>query len=102
MQNNPDRANRCRLRSVSASEGYHIYMRDTYIWGRNPILETLHSQRRMKRILLAEGQREASTLVNILDAAQKQHIPVEIVPRTQLDQLSRGAVHQGCLAIVEA
>ncbi len=72
-----------------------------YIWGRNPILETLHSKRRIKRILLAEGQREAPALAAILHEAEKRHIPIEMVPRFRLDQLSHGAVHQGCLALVE-
>ncbi|MDQ2715655.1 MAG: 23S rRNA (guanosine(2251)-2'-O)-methyltransferase RlmB [Chloroflexota bacterium] len=75
-----------------------------YIWGRNPILETLRSARPVKRILLAEGQREAPTppMATILQEAEQQHIPIETVPRSRLDQLSHGAVHQGCLAIVDA
>ena len=72
-----------------------------YIWGRNPILETLHSKRQIKRLLLAEGQREAPAVATILREAEQKRIPIEIVPRARLDQLSRGAVHQGCLAIVE-
>ena len=72
-----------------------------YIWGRNPILETLHSRRQIKRLLLAEGQREAPAIATILREAEQKRIPIEIVPRARLDQLSRGAVHQGCLAIVE-
>ncbi len=71
-----------------------------YIWGRNPVLETLHSLRQVKRILLAEGQREAPALKAIVQDAEQRHIPVEVVPRTRLDQLSRGAVHQGCVALV--
>ena len=73
-----------------------------YIWGRNPILETLRSSRKVKRILLAEGQREAQNIVALLREAERRHIPVETVPRQRLDQLSQGAVHQGCVAIVEA
>src|ERR1700694_1715340 len=73
-----------------------------YIWGRNPILETLHSPRQVKRILLAEGQREAVALAAILQEAERLHIPTETVPRFKLDQLSHGAVHQGCVAVVEA
>ncbi len=60
-----------------------------YIWGRNPVMETLHSPRQVKRILFAEGQREASTLAAILQEAKRR------------DQLSHGAVHQGCIAVVE-
>jgi len=73
-----------------------------YIWGRNPIIETLHSKRHIKRILLAEGQRENIAVSAIVQAAEQQHIPIENVPRTRLDQLSHGAVHQGCVAMVEA
>jgi 23S rRNA (guanosine2251-2'-O)-methyltransferase len=73
-----------------------------YIWGRNPVLEALHSPRQVKRILLAEGQHEAAALAAILKEAERQHISIETVPRGRLDQLSNGAVHQGCLAIVEA
>jgi 23S rRNA (guanosine2251-2'-O)-methyltransferase len=71
-----------------------------YIWGRNPVLETLHSPRQIKRILLAEGQREAPALASIVQEAKQRHIPLETVPRARLDQLSRGAVHQGVLAVV--
>ncbi len=72
-----------------------------YIWGRNPIAETLQAGRKVKRILLADGQREAPTIAAIIQEAQRRNIPVETVPRARLDQLSRGAVHQGCLAQVE-
>jgi 23S rRNA (guanosine2251-2'-O)-methyltransferase len=73
-----------------------------YVWGRNPVLETLHSPRKIRRILLAEGQREAPNVAAIMQEAERRHIPVETVPRHRLDQLSQGAVHQGFLAIVEA
>ena len=73
-----------------------------YIWGRNPVLETLHSPRLVKRILLAEGQKDAPPLAAIVREAERRRIPVEMVPRSRLDQFSHGAVHQGCLAIVEA
>ena len=29
-----------------------------YVWGRNPVLETLRSSRQVKRLLLADGQRD--------------------------------------------
>ncbi|MBE3558429.1 MAG: 23S rRNA (guanosine(2251)-2'-O)-methyltransferase RlmB [Ktedonobacteraceae bacterium] len=72
-----------------------------YIWGRNPIKETLHSTRKIKRILLAEGQRPTPAMLSLMQEAEQKHIPLETVPRARLDQLSQGAVHQGCLAIVE-
>src|SRR6266487_2113421 len=72
-----------------------------YVWGRNPILETLRSTRQVKRILLADGQRDAPAIAAILQEAERRHIPIENVSRQRLDQLSQGAVHQGCLAVVE-
>ncbi len=73
-----------------------------YIWGRNPVLETLHSGRQVKRILLAEGHRNAPVLAAIVGEAEQRHIPIETVPQSRLDQLSHGSVHQGCIAVVEA
>lgn len=73
-----------------------------YVWGRNPILETLRSGRRVKRLLIADGQREAPALASILQEGVRRQIPVETVPRLRLDQLSQGAIHQGCLAVVES
>jgi 23S rRNA (guanosine2251-2'-O)-methyltransferase len=73
-----------------------------YVWGRNPILETLRSTRQVKRILIADGQRDAPAIAAILQEAERRHVPIEAVPRQRLDQLSQGAVHQGCLAVVEA
>src|SRR5438477_10699897 len=72
-----------------------------YVWGRNPVLETLASARQVKRILLAEGLREAPALASILKEAERRHIPIEVVPRSRLDSISHGAVHQGCIALVE-
>src|ERR1700730_7310345 len=73
-----------------------------YVWGRNPVLETLRSNRQVKRLLLAEGQRDAPAIAAILQEARRRQIPIETVPRQRLDQLSQGPVHQGCLAVVEA
>lgn len=72
-----------------------------YIWGRNPVMEALRAGRQVKRILLAQGQREAPVLGTVIYEAEHRHIPVEMVPRARLDQLSHGAVHQGCMAVVE-
>ena len=73
-----------------------------YVWGRNPVLETLRSHRQVKRLLLAEGQRDAPAVAAILQEAKRRQVPVETVPRQRLDQFSQGAVHQGCMAVVEA
>ncbi|HKF36898.1 MAG TPA: 23S rRNA (guanosine(2251)-2'-O)-methyltransferase RlmB [Ktedonobacteraceae bacterium] len=73
-----------------------------YVWGRNAILETLRSSRRVRRILIAKGQPDAPVIAAILHEAERRHIPIETLPRQRLDDLSQGAVHQGCIAVVEA
>ena len=45
------------------------YMPD-YVWGRNPILETLRSTRQVQRILIADGQRDAPAIAAILYEAE--------------------------------
>ncbi|HEY7126051.1 MAG TPA: 23S rRNA (guanosine(2251)-2'-O)-methyltransferase RlmB [Ktedonobacterales bacterium] len=70
-----------------------------YVWGRNPVLETLRSNRKVYRLLLAEGTREAG-VQDLLSEAERRHVPVEYTPRRRLDDLTRGAVHQGCVASV--
>jgi 23S rRNA (guanosine2251-2'-O)-methyltransferase len=72
-----------------------------YVWGRNPILETLRSTRQVRRILIADGQRDAPAIAAILQEAERRRIPVEAVSRHRLEQLSQGAVHQGCVAVVD-
>jgi 23S rRNA (guanosine2251-2'-O)-methyltransferase len=72
-----------------------------YIWGRNPIAETLLAGRKVQRLLLAEGVRDSAPIAQILKEAQRQHVPIDVVSRSRLDQISRGAVHQGCIAQVE-
>ena len=71
-----------------------------YIWVRNPVLETLHSVRQVKRLLLADGQREAPVMLAIVQEVELRGIPIEIVSRARLDLISHGAVHQGCVALV--
>jgi 23S rRNA (guanosine2251-2'-O)-methyltransferase len=72
---------------------YNIPMKE-FIYGRNPVYETLRAKRRdVFRLQLAEGVQEKGRLAEILDLAVKRKIPVERVPRTRLDKLSES--HQG-------
>jgi len=65
-----------------------------FIYGRNPVYETLRARRRdVFRLQVAEGVQDKGRLAEILDLSAKRKIPVERVPRTQLDKLSES--HQG-------
>ena len=65
-----------------------------FIYGRNPVYETLRAKRRdVFRLQVAEGVQDKGRLTEILDLAVKRKIPVERVPRLRLDKLSKS--HQG-------
>lgn len=65
-----------------------------FIYGRNPVYETLRAHRRdVFGLQVAEGVQDKGRLTEILDLAQKRRIPIERVPRLRLDKLSEN--HQG-------
>jgi 23S rRNA (guanosine2251-2'-O)-methyltransferase len=69
-----------------------------YVWGRYPVLEALRSRRRVHRVLIAQGPRDPA-LTQIQDQARRVGVIVETVSRRRLDELSKGANHQGVLAM---
>jgi 23S rRNA (guanosine2251-2'-O)-methyltransferase len=72
---------------------YNIPMKE-FIYGRNPVYETLRAKRRdVFRLQVAEGVQDRGRLTEIFDLAAKRKIPIERVPRTRLDKLSDS--HQG-------
>jgi 23S rRNA (guanosine2251-2'-O)-methyltransferase len=71
-----------------------------FIYGRNPVYETLRVKRRQVfDLLVAEGAQEKGRLSEILQMAKERKIPVQRVPRTRLDKLSDSA--QGIAAEVD-
>jgi 23S rRNA (guanosine2251-2'-O)-methyltransferase len=65
-----------------------------FIYGRNPVYETLRAKRRdVFRLQVAEGVQDKGRLTEILAQVAKYKLPVERVPRTRLDKLSDS--HQG-------
>lgn len=68
--------------------------------GRNPVLECLRRRRRVvERILLDERARPGGKVDAILDLAREQGIPVDRVPRADLDRQSATGVHNGVVAL---
>lgn len=65
-----------------------------FIYGRNPVYETLKAKRRtIFRLLLAEGIQEKGRIPEILDLVKPYKIAVERAPRARLDKFS--PTHQG-------
>lgn len=71
-----------------------------FIYGRNPVYETLRAKRRQVfGLQIAEGAQEKGRLSEILQLAKERRIPVQRVPRARLDKLSDSA--QGIAAEVD-
>jgi 23S rRNA (guanosine2251-2'-O)-methyltransferase len=69
------------------------------IYGLNPVGEALTS-RRVSRLVHSRGG--GSRVDDLVARARELRIPVEAVDRRALDKLTRGGVHQGVAADVEA
>lgn len=64
------------------------------IYSRNAVYETLKAKRRQSiRLLVADSSQEKGRLAEILSLAKDRRVPVERVPRQQLDNLN--PQHQG-------
>ena len=68
------------------------------IEGRQPVREALRAGRRMERILVARGAHPKGTLAEILELAATAGIPIERLPREQLEARATTATHQGVIA----
>ncbi len=67
--------------------------------GRNPIREAIRSGRDIEKLLVAKGDLSA-TAREIVMMAKEAHIPVQVVERSRLDDITRN--HQGMLAFASA
>ncbi len=71
-----------------------------WLYGRNPVLETLRAGRRVVRQLqVARGVERQGALATALSLAEAAGIPIEQVPRRTLDSMP--GTHQGIAAQVE-
>jgi 23S rRNA (guanosine2251-2'-O)-methyltransferase len=77
-------------------------MPDEIIYGINPVLEALRSERQgLNKILLAEG-REGGSVRLLRQLAREKGIPIQVSPKEALDRLAGGGYHQGILGFTAA
>ncbi len=77
-------------------------MPDEIIYGINPILEALRSERQsLNKILLAEGK-QGGPIRLLRRLARERGIPVQVSPKEALDRLSGSGHHQGILGFTAA
>ncbi|MBN2472819.1 MAG: 23S rRNA (guanosine(2251)-2'-O)-methyltransferase RlmB [Anaerolineae bacterium] len=67
-----------------------------FLYGRWPVLESLRANRRkFEQLLLLESIEEKGNVVDIISAAETRGAGVRRVPRRVIDDLAKGANHQG-------
>jgi 23S rRNA (guanosine2251-2'-O)-methyltransferase len=69
-----------------------------WIWGRNPVIETLVAGRWEILELLLSGDLEAGLQQTVRCMAEKQGVPLRIEPADSLERLCHTTEHQGFLA----
>jgi len=76
-------------------------MEDVYIAGRNPILEALKANRKIRKIYIAKGNMKGS-IRKIIGIASEKNIIIQEVDHGKLNSMSEGNVHQGVVALVSS
>ncbi|WP_423188277.1 23S rRNA (guanosine(2251)-2'-O)-methyltransferase RlmB [Alkalibacterium sp. f15] len=69
---------------------------DEMVYGRNPVLETLKSERDVNKLFVQDGLTD-NKITKVLNEAKKRKVQLSFVPKTKLDHLSDGGNHQGLL-----
>lgn len=70
-----------------------------WVWGRNPVIESLRSGRQVLKLFTAPNLK-GNSIRTILFLAQKRGIKAENVAREYLDEVARGGNHQGVALLV--
>ena len=68
------------------------------VFGRNPVIELLRSERTVDKLFVLKGDREGS-ISKIISMAKEKHIVVVEAERAKLDKMSGNGNHQGVLAL---
>jgi 23S rRNA (guanosine2251-2'-O)-methyltransferase len=72
------------------------------LYGRNAVVEALRGRREIERLFVAEGVREDERLRALMALATERGAEIERIPRMMLDDVTRGANHQGVALEAEA
>lgn len=68
------------------------------VYGLHPVMEALQSGRPIEKIYLQQERNER--IEKVIRLARQAQIPLKYVPEVRLQRLSKGAAHQGLIAIL--
>lgn len=69
-----------------------------YIEGKRPVVEALRTNVPCKRIFMADNLRKDGLIADIERKAKKFNVPIQLVARKKLDEMSERGSHQGVIA----
>jgi 23S rRNA (guanosine2251-2'-O)-methyltransferase len=73
-------------------------VRNELLYGRRPVYESLRARRRrFKRLILAQGVKDTEAIAQVIAQAAERQVPVERLPRQELETLTQGGNHQGMI-----
>lgn len=67
---------------------------DEMVYGRNPVMETLRSERDVNKLFVQDGL-SGEKIDRVVNEAKKRKVQLSFVPKNKLDTLSDGGNHQG-------
>ncbi len=74
-------------------------MKDTYIVGRNPVIEALKNYDNIEKIFMLKGDLSGS-INKIIGLAKSKNIVIQEVDKSKLDELTEDGRHQGVAALI--
>jgi len=74
-------------------------MPDLKTYGRHPVKEALQSGAPVRKIFLSQGSR-GPELLELIHRAEEKRIPLQTLPRQELDRLAETDKHQGIVAVM--
>lgn len=95
----PERFDRPAPKPEFRPEPEPSFAPENLLSGRNPIREAIKSGRDIEKLLVAKGDL-SGTAKEIIAMAKERHIPVQMVERSRLDEITPH--HQGMLAFASA
>lgn len=69
------------------------------IEGRNPVLESLRASNKITKILVNEGSRQDDKILEIINLADRQGIPVQFKTKQRMNKMAQTKIHQGVIAV---
>lgn len=100
-QKRPSKPVRARREESAPIESMEEEQQQDLVAGRLPAIEVLKSERDINKVFIQEGL-SGSKMDEIQKLAKKRNVQISYVPKTKLDRLVEGVVHQGVVIAAAA